>query len=171
MLLAEIPSELIQLIFENLVYDSLICCSQVCVHWQSIIVLNSVLAARVDMRKAINLFNEKAELVRCFLCSFFDSCFFFSVRFAPFPLSHFSLLVAHLHFHVYSVVVRFFSNRGLNSRVSFLYPYEIRSVLSFRLLPQVHQKLLHRIHVSCFTIQAPLENPTVFEELRFLFFM
>jgi Sec7-like guanine-nucleotide exchange factor len=62
MLLSVIPLEVVQCIFDHLVYDSLLSCSRVSVRWHSIIVLNCVLAARVDMRKAINIFNENAEL-------------------------------------------------------------------------------------------------------------
>jgi Sec7-like guanine-nucleotide exchange factor len=60
--LSEVPNDILLLVFECLPCYDLNGCSYVCHLWHLYIKQNCVLEARANIRKAIGIFNEKAEL-------------------------------------------------------------------------------------------------------------
>eukprot|EP00906_Rhabdomonas_costata_P027502 RCo039048 len=62
MLLSALPVELVEFILKFLTLRNLARCCRVCSGWRSIVVVHPQLRPRVDVTKAVELFNEKAEL-------------------------------------------------------------------------------------------------------------
>ena len=57
-----LPTDVTQLVFENLSMDSILTCSRVSRGWRAVIFSNPLLAARIDVDKAIQIFNTNAQL-------------------------------------------------------------------------------------------------------------
>ena len=57
-----LPTEVMQLIFENLSLEGISMCSRVCLVWRHVVFSDPLLAARMDVDKAIQIFNTNAHL-------------------------------------------------------------------------------------------------------------
>eukprot|EP00667_Euglena_gracilis_P016830 EG_transcript_17652 len=62
MRLQALPNDIVELVVEHLTFEALRSCAQLCQQWRSVIQGDPVLAARINLEKAVTVFNAKGQL-------------------------------------------------------------------------------------------------------------
>ncbi len=63
MKLTGLPDDVVGRIVEHLTMEGLAVCALLCRRWRAVVHTDPVLAARIDLQKAVKIFNAKAQLV------------------------------------------------------------------------------------------------------------